>query len=195
MKRRIKKYGLIGIIIAIIFIIFSWRGNFTIRENKEVLSSNIEEKVSEILEISTVKYNYTDIVSFSEAHQIGGLNIPLTHKKFIIRYSGYLKGGVDLSSLQVDIKEDKSLDIIMEKPKILENVIVEEEVEVFDEKSGLFNKLSFEDLYEVLIDEKIRIEEEAISRGLLVEAEDNVRTIITSIVEEMGFENISIRFR
>ena len=195
MKRRLKNYGILLAIIVGLLVVFSFKGNFTIRENRQVLSSNIEEKVSEILEISTVKYNYTDIVSFSESHQIGGLNIPLTQKRFIIRYSGYLKGGVDLSSLQVDIKEDNSLDIIMEKPKILENVIVEEEVEIFDEKSGLFNKLSFEDLYLVLIDEKNRIEEEAITRGLLVEAEDNARRIITRIVEEMGFEKINIRFR
>lgn len=195
MKRRIKNYGIIVVVLIGLIAIFSWRGNFKIVENRQVLSSNIEEKVSEILEISTVKYNYTDIVSFSESHQIGGLNIPLTQKRFIIKYSGYLKGGVDLSSLQVEAREDNTLEILMEKPKILENVIVEEKVEIFDEKSGLFNKLSFEDLYLVLIDEKIRVEEEAISRGLLIEAEDNARRLIGSIVEEMGFENISINFR
>lgn len=165
------------------------------KRKAEIISTNIEEKVSRIVELSTIKFNYTDVTSYKDSVQLQGLNIPFTGKSFIIKYSGYIKAGVDLESMDFNIVDNNTIDIKMDKAKILENVISEEDVVFFDEKDGLFNKLSFKDLYQVLIGEKEKAKEEAIERGLLIESENNVREILISLLEGMGYRNINIKFK
>lgn len=165
------------------------------KRKTEIISTNIEEKVSRIVELSTIKFNYTDVISYKDSVQLQGLNIPFTGKSFIIKYSGYIKAGVDLQSMDFNIVDNNTIDIKMDKAKILENIISEEDVVFFDEKDGLFNKLSFKDLYKVLIGEKEKAKEEAIERGLLIDAENNVREILISLLEGMGYRNVNIKFK
>lgn len=193
--KKIKEYAIIAVIILIVAGIGVTVLKFKNTQSQEIISSNIEEKISRIVELSTIKYNYTDVLSYKNSKQLSGLNIPLTQKSFIIKYSGYLKAGIDLNTMEIDMKSKDTIHVSMEKAKVLENVIMEEEVKFFDEKDGIFNKLSFEDLYAVLVGEKEKMKEEAISSGLLIEAEGNAEEILISLLEEMGFENIIIRFR
>jgi uncharacterized protein DUF4230 len=192
---KIKKYGIISlVIIAIIvgfIIFFNVRGN----NEREIISSTIEEKVSKIVELSTVKYNYTDIVSYKNSQELSGIKLPFTEKKFIVQYSGYIKAGVDLSTIEIDIKNEDTVHIDMKKAEVLENIIIDEEIKFFDEKDGLFNKLSFKDLYSVLIGEKEKAKNQAIERGLLNESQDNAEEILLSLLEEMNFKNVVIRFK
>lgn len=192
---KIKRYGII--ILALIVVIGGIIFFYNVRDNNrmEIISSTIEEKVSKIVELSTVKYNYTDIVTYKNSKDLSGIQIPFTEKRFIVQYSGYIKAGVDLSTIEIDVKNEKTIHIEMEKAKVLENVIIEEEVKFFDEKDGFFNKLNFEDLYGVLIGEKEKAKNDAINRGLLNEAQDNAEEILLSLLDEMDFENVVIRFK
>lgn len=190
-----KRYLLAGLLIVILVLsLFSFTKVYKTHKIN-VLSDHIEQKVSRIVELSTVVYNYTDIVSYKDNIQVNGVNLPFTNKSFIIKYSGYIKAGIDLESLNFNVIDKNNIKITMDKAKVLENVIVEEDVEFFDEKDGLFNKLNFKDLYAVLIGEKERIKSEAIKNGLLNEAEKNGEEIIRSLLEEMGFEKINIEYK
>lgn len=190
-----KKYIIITLVI--IGLIFSgvMFNNWNVNHKKAVLSRNVEEKVSRISELSTIKYNYTNIVSYKDNIKLKGIDIPLTNKSFIIKYSGYLKAGLDLKTLEMNIIDKNSINITIEKAKVLENIIMEEDVTFFDERDGIFNKLSFKDLYEVLINEKEKAKEEAVEKGLLNEAEINAGEIIKVLLGEMGFKNINIKFK
>lgn len=192
---KIKKYGIISMVIVVIIAGFMLFYNIRGNNQREIISSTIEQKVSKIVELSTVKYNYTDVVSYRDSKELGGMKLPFTEKKFIVQYSGYIKAGVDLSTIQVDIKDQDTIHIDMKKAQVLENIIVEEEVKFFDEKDGLFNKLSFKDLYSVLIGEKQKAKDDAINRGLLNESQNNAEEILLSLLEEMDFKNIIIRFK
>lgn len=190
-----KRYLLIALIVVVLVIsLFSFTRIYKTHK-LNILSENIEQKVSRIVELSTVRYNYTDIVSYNDNIQVNGLDIPFTNKSFLIKYSGYIKAGIDLESLQFNIIDSNNIKLTMSKAKVLENVIVEEEVEFFNEKDGLFNKLNFKDLYSVLIGEKEKTKAEAIKNGLLNEAEKNGEEIIRALLEEMGFEKIDIEYK
>ncbi|MEW8974040.1 MAG: DUF4230 domain-containing protein [Tissierellaceae bacterium] len=193
--KKIKRYLIIGLIIlgliAITVIFFKIRQ----KKNNTVISKTIEEKVSRIVELSTIKYNYTDVLSYKDSKQISGLNIPLTEKSFIVQYSGYLKAGIDMKSIEVHRKDKDTIHITMDKAEVLENVIEEEKVKFFDERDGLFNKLNFTELYDVLVGEKEKMKLDAIDKGLLIEAQNNAEEILLSLLEAMDFNNIVIRFR
>ena len=190
-----KRYLVIAlIVVALVISLFSFTRIYKTHK-LNILSENIEQKVSRIVELSTVRYNYTDIVSYNDNIQVNGLNIPFTNKSFLIKYSGYIKAGIDLESLKFNVIDSNNIKLTMSKAKVLENVIVEEEVEFFNEKDGLFNKLNFKDLYSVLIGEKEKTKAEAIKNGLLNEAEKNGEEIIRSLLEEMGFKKIDIDYK
>lgn len=192
---KIKKYGIITLIVLVLIAGLILSLNIRQNNERQIISSTIEEKVSKIVELSTVKYNYTDVVSYRDSKELGGVKVPFTEKKFIVQYSGYIKAGVDLSTIEIDIKDEDTIHIDMDKAKILENTIIDEEVKFFDEKDGLFNKLSFKDLFGVLIGEKEKAKKQAIDRGLLNESQYNAEEILLSLLEEMKFKNIVIRFK
>lgn len=166
----------------------------SIDRKTNLLSNTIEEQVNKLVELSTVKYNYTNIVEYDDTLQFKGINIPFTNKRFIVKYSGYIKAGIDLDTLNIKINNTENIDIEMDKPQIIENIISEEDVYFYDEKDSIFNKLSFKDLYVVLIEEKEKMKEEVIAKGILNDAEKNGEEILLSLLKGMGFENINIKF-
>ena len=127
--------------------------------------------------------------------QISGVNMPFTNKSFIIKYSGYIKAGIDLNTIEIDVKDKKNIEVILDKPIVFDNVIVEEDIYFYDERDSVFNKLSFKDLYEVLVEEKKNMEKEVISKGILNDAQKNAEEILFSLLEGMEFENITITFK
>jgi mevalonate kinase len=190
-----KKIGIISLLmVAIILTVFLYF-KFSIKKEVTLLSDTIEEKVSKILEISTVKYNYTNVVTYKDNKKANGLNLPFTNKSFILKYSGYIKAGVDLNGVETKVLNPKTVKMTLDNPSVLDNVIVNEDVYIYDERDSVFNKLSFNDLNDVLIEEKKKMEKETIEKGLLKEAEKNTKELLTSLLESMGFENIEIVFR
>lgn len=165
------------------------------KKEVELLSSTIDEELARIVELSSVKYNYTNVVSFKDSKKLSGLSLPFTTKAFLIKYSGYVKAGVDLDSIETEVVDNKTIKVKIDKPKVLDNVIMEEDVYIYDEKSSVFNKLSFNDLYDVLIEEKSKLEEELVDKGLLKDAKKNTEEILDSLFKGMGFEDIGIIFK
>lgn len=187
---------ILSIILIAIIIIAGFIGyrKISITRKVNLLSNKVEEKVSKLVELSTIKYNYTNVVEYDDKMQVNGLNIPFTNKRFILKYSGYIKAGIDLNTIDIKVKDKETVEIKMEGAEIFENVISEEDVYFYDERDSIFNKLSFKDLYSVLVGEKEKMKEEVLEKGILNDAEKNGSEIITSLLEGMGFKNIVIEY-
>lgn len=190
----VKKISLIILVAIIIIAGFIGYRKISISRKVNLLSNKVEEKVSKLVELSTIKYNYTNVVEYDDKMQVNGLNIPFTNKRFILKYSGYIKAGIDLNTIDIKVKDKETVEIKMEGAEIFENVISEEDVYFYDERDSIFNKLSFKDLYSVLVGEKEKMKEEVLEKGILNDAEKNGSEIITSLLEGMGFKNIVIEY-
>lgn len=194
MKKANKKLILSIVCILIVVGVFFFIKNGRAKK-VSMLSDTVEEEVSKIVELSTIKYNYTDVISYKNNKTFRGMNVPFTKKSFLIKYSGYIKAGIDLESVEVHVKDKDSIEIKLDKPKILDNVINEEDVYVYDEKESVFNKLKIEDLYDVLVKEKKKTEKEIVEKGFLNEAEKNGQDMLKPFLQNMGFEEIKIIFK
>lgn len=195
-----RKSSLTSKIMIILLIIIIFLGVFaynkiSLDKQTELLSNTIEEQVTKLVELSTVKYNYTNIVEYDNSIKFKGLNLPLTNKSFIVKYTGYIKAGIDLATIETDVIDRETIDISMNKAKIIENVISEEDVYFYNEKESLFNKLDYEDLYGVLIEEKKKMESEVKKKGILNDAQKNGEEVLISLLDGMGFKNINIKFK
>lgn len=181
----------LGLLLGIIgFIIFKFK-DFKVTEGEKVDSSIVRGEIEKLVDLATVKYNYTNVVEYKNSKEFKGLEIPYTTKTFLLKYDGYIKGGIDFST--VDVKDQgKDLLVSLGPAKILDNVIEEEGVMIYNEREGIFNKLSFDDLYKVLNQEKSNMAKKALESGILKESEENAVEIIEGFLKGLGYKDINI---
>ena len=164
-----------------------------INNDKAINSTVIAARLSKISELATIKYNYSNILSIKNSIKYKDYLIPFTEKSFIIKYSGYIKAGVDLKNLDVIVNNEKII-ITLKKSKILDDVINSEDLFVYDEKSSMFNKLSMQDMMDELSNEKKKVEVNLLKTGFLDEANANAKLLMQGILLDMGFKNVTIIF-
>jgi hypothetical protein len=165
-----------------------------INNDKVISSTVIAERLSKISELSTVKYNYSNVLALNNSKKFKDFSIPFTEKSFLIKYSGYIKAGVDLKDLDVVVNEEK-VTITLKKAKIFDHVINNEDLFVYDEKSSMFNKLSMQDMINEISNEKIKVEADLAKTSFLDEANSNTKLLLQGILVDMGFENVTIVFK
>ena len=129
----------------------------------------LQNQLSEIRELATVTYAYTNMAQFESSNDFYGVKIPFT-----------TKAGVDLDGAEVSVS-GTTVTITLPEAEILSHEIDEDSMEVFDEKTSIFNPFTVEDFTSFQSDQKAAMEENALSRGLLAEA----RAKAVSSVEQL----------
>ncbi len=188
--KRIKKILIIILIISLLVAGFFLTKKISMERRVESLSSNIKEQINNISELSTIKYNYTNIAEYKDNLQFSGINIPFSSKGYLVKYSGYIKAGIDLNQVEIDLIGTDKAEVILPKSEVMENVISEEDVYFYNEKDSAFNKLKFDDLYKLLKDEKQKTEKELIDKGLLNDADENAMITIRLMLESLGIVQV-----
>lgn len=155
-------------------------------------SSTIMNRITHIQELALVKHNYTGVISYKDYMKFLNINIPLTDKYFLLKYNGYLKAGVDFSRVKIDVQNDSTIHASIPKPKILDTVIDEKSVEVFNESENAFNPIKISDYNEALTREKNNMIKDAIDQGILSDATEQAKIVLRTMLEEMGFSQIYI---
>ena len=138
-------------------------------ENTQIDAVVLQNQLTEIRELATVTYAYTNMAQFESSSDFYGVKVPFTTKSFILTYDGTIKAGVDLDGAAVDIS-GTTVTVTLPEARILSHEIDEGSVEVFDEKTSIFNPFTVEDFTSFQADQKAAMEERALSRGLLEEA-------------------------
>ena len=155
-------------------------------------SSTVMSRISHIQELALVKHNYTGVIGFKDYKKILNINIPLTDKYFLLKYNGYLKAGVDFSRIKINVLTDSMVHVSIPKPKILDTVIDEGSVQIYNESENAFNPIKISDYNEALSREKDIMINDAIKQGILKDATDQAKMVLTAMLEEMGFAEIKI---
>ena len=184
------KKVLAGVLLAIILLGAGFGVGYYLGRNHQplvskteplVIQKEIEGKMQEISDLATYKYAYTNTASQESNLKIKNWNIPFTTKRFLVRYDGEIKAGVDLSKVSVSVTENV-IEISMPKAAILSHEIDEQSLEVLDETKNLFNRIQIEDYNTFQTEQKKICEEYALERGLLDRAYDNAKKVITEMI-------------
>lgn len=155
-------------------------------------SSTVMSRISHIQELALVKHNYTGVIGFKDYKRILNINIPLTDKYFLLKYNGYLKAGVDFSRIKINALTDSMVHVSIPKPEIFDTVIDEGSVQIYNESENAFNPIKISDYNEALSREKNIMINDAIKQGILKDATDQAKMVLTTMLEEMGFIDIKI---
>lgn len=182
---KIKKYGFMILIAVIIAAVcfgsgVLWKSS---QENEaKVTSDLISKKLTTINELATVDYIYTNMGKFEDVNNFYGWEVPFTKKAFIVSYDGEIKAGIDMKKVKVSV-EDRKITIDLPDPTIFSHSIDNSSLQLFDEKSYLFNPLKIKDYTTFVEKEKVKVEKDAIENGLYHEADKKAREAITNLVD------------
>lgn len=83
---------------------------------KEVSLDVIKTEISNIGELATVEYLYTDAGKFEDPKTVLGINVPFSTKSFIAKWGGCIKAGIQIDKIIIDV-DDKNQEIIIYMPK------------------------------------------------------------------------------
>lgn len=179
-------------VLSVILALLLMAENKKTEREKGYDSSSVMNRISFIQELALVRYNYTGVISYKDWRKFLNINVPLTDKYFLLKYNGYIKAGVDFSRIQVAVKNDSTIHISIPKPKVLDTVIDEKSVRVYNESENAFNPIKISDYNEALSNEKNVMIRDAIDQGIFRQATDQAKIAITSLLKEMGFTDIHI---
>ena len=193
MFRAIKKIKLLVLIMAMIIILTAVL-SLKIRSESVVSSAQIANELVKISELATYKNSYTDVFFIKDTKKINDFSLPFTTRTLIIKYSGYIKAGVDLTEVSIDIDDKKKrVSIKLNKASIIDNVIDTEHVTVLDERYTIFNEVDSQKIFDELNKNKAELAQRLIDEGFLEKANENAKVLIESILIGMGFKEVSVQ--
>lgn len=194
--KKIKRFmPLLLICVIILLSIFTLISIKNIKQENTITSSIVKEKLVKIKELATTKYSYTKVLELKNNKTINGIDLPFTEKYFLLQYDGYIKAGIDLTKAKIDIKNKDTITITLEKSKILDHVIDQSSIHLYDEKSSVFNKLQLQDMVTEISNQKPAVEQDVIKKGLLTESDNNAKTLLTELLQSLGFKNVNIALK
>ena len=148
----------------------------------EVDLNLLNMKISEVAELATVEYRYTDAGRFSDGRDFLGFEIPWLNKSFTAKWEGIIKAGIDMN--QVTFTADESshtLTIALPPARILSHEILNDSIETLDETKNIFNPISVTDVRKFDAASKTEMEKRAEESGLLAQARENAENVISRL--------------
>ncbi len=191
-KIRINILTVFFFVLSVILAILLLAGNKRAEKERGYDSSSVMNRISYIQELALVRYNYTGVISYKDYRKFLNINVPLTDKYFLLKYNGYIKAGVDFNRINVTVDNDTTIHISIPKPKILDTVIDEKSIQVYNESENAFNPIKISDYNEAISQEKNVMIRDAVEQGIYRQATDEAKIAITSLLREMGFKDIHI---
>ena len=155
-----------------------------------ITDSLISEQLNALRELVTTEYLYTNSGKYENQNQITiigkDINIPFTGKRFIVAYDGRIKAGIDIGKTQIDIDEAaRAITIALPKSEIISHETFEDTLVVLDETNNVFNPISIENYNEFVSAQKDSMEEKAIERGLLTNADAEAKRMVQSFLSQI----------
>lgn len=194
MKEHMKKYVRKVVVFAVIFVILVGAIAIGMRKYISSESNTIESGLKNIGELATQVAYSTEVNVTEASRELFGVSIPFTQSKYIYSYDVVIKAGFDFGKIEWEEKGN-TIQVKLPEAQILENYIVDESFKVYHEKESAFRQISLEENNEARKDMKKNAEKNAIAKGILDEAVENAKTILTGFfANEYDLEEYTIEF-
>ncbi len=185
--QRLLSYFFMGLSIVLAFLLL--KNQLKGKHSDSFDSATVLKQITSIQELATIKYQYAGVVGYKDVMKVMNMNVPLTQKHFLLKYTGYLKAGVNFSRIKIH-NEGKQLQVSMPRAEIFDVVIDEKNIRVYDESDNMLNPIKIGDYNKAMRREKKLIEQNAINQDILLEANRHAELLVKSMLESMGYKDI-----
>lgn len=152
-------------------------------------SAMVSRELVQCAELSTVKVNYSDIVTIKKNAFLG-----MSKSYSIIRFRGVARAGIeDITKIKTSISKDlNTISIELPNCTLLSNDI--SGFELFDESKNIFVSIETSEVLSEI--EKARDETglNLIREGIIKEANAHAKSILNQVFTAMGFTFVDIKF-
>ena len=188
LSRLFTKIFLWLLLVAVILVAgcFLWQKISQVQVEKKY--ALVTQELQRCSELTTVKISYSDIVTLKKTAVLG-----MAKSYSIVKFSGVIRCGIEnLGNCRMYIDEGgKGIVLRMPPATVLGNEI--QEISVFDEQQSIFVPISTQELLdqvEIAREDTLR---KALDAGILADSEQQARTLLTTILTNMGFQRITIQ--
>lgn len=162
----------------------------TYKDNTTVLNT-----ITKVIELNTVKYNYSNVITVQKDKSFKNIKIPFTNKSFIIKYNGIIKGGIESQDINIVKNTGNEISIEIDKCRILDHYIDDENIYVYDASNSIFNKLEAQEVLDELNASKKEYEQKIINEGFMEEIKNITKISLVNMLENIGYQEITITFK
>lgn len=197
MLRKSKKNNKVVLLLPIVLLIITLLIHTTIiskDKNEYMDNTKVLSTITQVLEVNTVKYTYSNIISITKDKSINDIKIPFTQQSFIIKYNGVINGGVKPEDIKILENNENQIVIQISKCRILDHYIDDTNVYVYDIKKSIFNKLNTNEILADISKHKSQYEEKLIEEGFLDEIKINTKTSLENLLKNIGYNDVQIKF-
>lgn len=192
---------LVGVFISILLVVivgligFSQLKPFGITSSQSTHTSLIQERVVELSELATLKYEYGKAMVNRDDKKILLTDIRFAETIKLVEYTGYLKAGSDLSKMEVAYDEEaKQVTVSVPKAKVLDNVVNLDGMKIEDVKGNIFSDPPTQQIIDDINDERKKFEEEKISEGFLTEADKRTEEVLKAFLSSDEENEVIVEF-
>ena len=155
---------------------------------KKEITSVLMQGIQEINDLATIRQNFQSIIMYEDSRSLFGFHLLGTRKKFILKYSGNIVVGTDLSKADITQFVSGKVQITLAHSRILDVTADMKSIKIYDQRSGIFNPLSFNEQNHAIAANLLEIEAEANSGELLTRSDENAKNILVSLCKGIGVE-------
>lgn len=176
-------YGLLLALVAVL----AFFGGSVFKPKPSIESTTLSSGFKSIAELNLAEYYFKDIAELDEPLKPLGIELPLTNKKLLLTYKASAKAGIrDFEAIEVSTDEGaKKITVKVPKVEVTETKLDYSSAEVYNETSGIFNKVKTEDSKKLIAREESKIKNKAIEAGILERARIRAEEILKSHVEDV----------
>lgn len=158
----------------------------------------ISEEVKEISKYSVCEFHYTSVIHFSDSNTFQGITIPLTGNNFIATIDG--KMDIGINGDEIDITETKDSDgkvtqvvLMVPHSEIQDNHTMQDTLEIYDEKSNIFNPVKIEDYKELIVEAEEKEKKKVLESDILQQADERVNYLLTTYLHKVYGDDVEIK--
>lgn len=198
MLQKRKKIKILLILLPILLLVIT--AGYSInkyKSNKNTYkdTTKVIDTISQVLDINTVKYNYSNIVTVKKDKSISDIKIPFTEKSFVIKYNGIINAGVKPENISITKNTGDKILVEIKKCEILDHYIDNENLYVYDVKNSIFNKLGVQEVFNDLNKYKKEYEKKIIEEGFIDEVKANTKLSIENMLKSIGYKEVEVTFK
>lgn len=198
MWQKLKKIKKLLILLPILILVITGSCliyKFESNQNMYKDTTKVMNSISQVLNLSTVKYNYSNVITVKKDKSINDIKIPFTEKSFIIKYNGVINGGVTPEDINIVKNTGDEIFIEIEKCEILDHYIDNDDIYVYDVKNSIFNKLEIQEVLDDINKYKKEYEEKALNEGLMDEIMESSKSSIENMLKNVGYKEVVVSFK
>ncbi|MEG1311316.1 MAG: DUF4230 domain-containing protein [Romboutsia sp.] len=198
MLKKQKKNKIFMIVLPILIVVITTSCSIQTYKSKENMykdTTKVIDTISQVLDINTVKYNYSNVITVKKDKSIKDIKIPFTEKSFVIKYNGVINAGVRPEDIKITKNTKDKIFIEIQNCEILDHYIDNENLYVYDVKSSIFNKLEIQEVFDDINKYKKDYEKKVIDEGFMDEVKLNTKLSVENMLKNMGYIDVDVTFK